>query len=129
MIVEIILLVLLIICLYIIYNLNKKTEQYETWFESIREQVSDTNVKLNEIDVRGSFSSDDEIGFYFKYMKDLQNELSKYFNLEGKNAKKSKKKQYFTQETENAIIRYNEQKKRYYEIESITNILGHHLKN
>ena len=63
MIVEIILLVLLIICLYIIYNLNKKTEQYETWFESIREQVSDTNVKLNEIDVRGSFSSDDEIGF------------------------------------------------------------------
>jgi hypothetical protein len=79
MIVEIILLVLLITCLYIIYNLNKKTEQYETWFESIREQVSDTNVKLN---VRGSFSSDDEIGFYFKYMKDLQNELSKYFNLE-----------------------------------------------
>lgn len=82
MIVEIILLVLLIICLYIIYNLNKKTEQYETWFESIREQVSDTNVKLNEIDVRGSFSSDDEIGFYFKYIQSMQNNLSKYFNLE-----------------------------------------------
>ena len=82
MIVEIILLVLLIICLYIIYNLNQKTEQYETWFESIREQVSDTNVKLNEIDVRGSFSSDDEIGFYFKYIQSMQNDLSKYFNLE-----------------------------------------------
>ena len=82
MIVEIILLVLLIICLYIIYNLNKKTEQYETWFESIREQVSDTNVKLNEIDVRGSFSSYDEIGFYFKYIQSMQNDLSKYFNLE-----------------------------------------------
>ena len=82
MIVEIILLVLLIICLYIIYNLNRKTEQYETWFESIREQVSDTNVKLNEIDVRGSFSSDDEIGFYFKYIQSMQNNLSKYFNLE-----------------------------------------------
>ena len=82
MIVEIILLVLLIICLYIIYNLNRKTEQYETWFESIREQVSDTNVKLNEIDVRGSFSSDDEIGFYFKYIQSMQNDLSKYFNLE-----------------------------------------------
>ena len=82
MIVEIILLVLLIICLYIIYNLNKKTEQYETWFESFNEQVSDTNVKLNEIDVRGSFSSDDEIGFYFKYIQSMQNDLSKYFNLE-----------------------------------------------
>ena len=82
MIVEIILLVLLNICLYIIYNLNKKTELYETWFESIREQVSDTNVKLNEIDVRGSFSSDDEIGFYFKYIQSMQNDLSKYFNLE-----------------------------------------------
>ena len=82
MIVEIILLVLLIICLYIIYNLNRKTEQYETWFESIREQVSDTNVKLNEIDVRGSFSSDDEIGFYFKYIQSMQDEISKYFNLE-----------------------------------------------
>ena len=73
---------LMVICLYIIYNLNKKTEQYETWFESIREQVSDTNVKLNEIDVRGSFSSDDEIGFYFKYIQSMQNDLSKYFNLE-----------------------------------------------
>ena len=82
MIVEIILLVLLIVCLYIIYNLNKKTEQYETWFESIREQVSDTNVKLNEIDVRGSFSSDDEIGFYFKYIQSMQDNLSKFFNLE-----------------------------------------------
>lgn len=82
MIVEIILLVLLIICLYIIYNLNRKTEQYETWFESIREQVSDTNVKLNEIDVRGSFSSDDEIGFYFKYIQSMQDNLSKFFNLE-----------------------------------------------
>ena len=82
MIVEIILLVLLIICLYIIYILNRKTEQYETWFESIREQVSDTNVKLNEIDVRGSFSSDDEIGFYFKYIQSMQDNLSKFFNLE-----------------------------------------------
>ena len=82
MIVEIILLVLLIICLYIIYNLNKKTEQYETWFESFNEKVSDTNVKLNEIDVRGSFSSDDEIGFYFKYIQSMQDNLSKFFNLE-----------------------------------------------
>ncbi len=82
MIIEIILLVLLIISLYIIYNLNKKTEQYETLFEQLRQKVSDTNSNINEIDVRGSFSSDDEIGFYFKYIKDLQNELSKYFNLE-----------------------------------------------
>jgi len=82
MIIEIILLVLLIISLYIIYNLNKKTEQYETLFEQLRQKVSYTNSNINEIDVRGSFSSDDEIGFYFKYIKDLQNELSKYFNLE-----------------------------------------------
>ena len=82
MIIEIILLVLLIISLYIIYNLNKKTEQYETLFEELKQKVSDTNSNINEIDVRGSFSSDDEIGFYFKYIKDLQNELSKYFNLE-----------------------------------------------
>jgi hypothetical protein len=82
MIVEIILGISLIGCLYPLYNLNKKIEQYETWFESFREQVSDTNVKLNEIDVRGSFSSDDEIGFYFKYIKTMQNNISKYFNLE-----------------------------------------------
>jgi len=82
MIIEIILLVLLIISLYIIYNLNKKTEQYETFIEELKQKVSDTNSNINEIDVRGSFSSDDEIGFYFKYIKDLQNELSKYFNLE-----------------------------------------------
>jgi hypothetical protein len=82
MIIEIILLVLLIISLYIIYNLNRKVEQYETFIEELKQKVSDTNSNINEIDVRGSFSSDDEIGFYFKYIKDLQNELSKYFNLE-----------------------------------------------
>ena len=82
MIIEIILLVLLIICLYIIYNLNKKTEHYETLFEQLKQKVSDTNSNINEIDVRGSFSSDDEIGFYYKYIKELQNEISKYFNLE-----------------------------------------------
>ena len=82
MIIEIFLLVLLIISLYIIYNLNRKVEQYETFIEELKQKVSDTNSNINEIDVRGSFSSDDEIGFYFKYIKDLQNELSKYFNLE-----------------------------------------------
>ena len=82
MIIEIILLVLLIISLYIIYNLNRKVEQYETFIEELKQKVSDTNSNINEIDVRGSFSSDDEIGFYFKYIKNLQNEISKYFNLE-----------------------------------------------
>ena len=82
MIIEIFLLVLLIISLYIIYNLNTKLEQYESLFEKLRNQVNQTNSNINEIDVRGSFSSDDEIGFYFKYIKNLQNEISKYFNLE-----------------------------------------------
>ena len=82
MIIEIILLVLLIISLYIIYNLNRKVEQYETLYESLFDRVSEVNKLLQQIDVRGSFSSDDEIGFYFKYIKSMQDNLSTYFNLE-----------------------------------------------
>ena len=93
MIISIILLTLLLsVSIYINYNLLKRNEEleetyntladeYETIYEKIvsfEEVVNNTNQKLKEIDYRGSFESDDEVGFFFKELKTLQEDLNKF---------------------------------------------------
>jgi hypothetical protein len=41
--------------------------------------VSDATTKLNEIDNKGSFESDDEVGFFFKSIMNLSMTLNAYF--------------------------------------------------
>ena len=36
------------------------------------------NEKLKEIDAKGSFESDDEVGFFFKHILFIQGELNKF---------------------------------------------------
>ena len=71
--------VLLIISLVIIYNLVRKQEKYEdilveylNYLDSISRTIDITDIKLKEIDEEGTFKSDDEIGFFFESIGDLQ---------------------------------------------------------
>jgi peptidoglycan hydrolase CwlO-like protein len=57
--------------------LEEKVEFYEKTFEEIRKKVLDTETKLRELDIRGSFESDDEVGFVFKEIKELSSDLTK----------------------------------------------------
>ena len=59
-----------------IETLEDKLEFYESSFEEIRKKVLDTELELVELDIRGSFESDDEVGFVFKQIKELSTELS-----------------------------------------------------
>lgn len=78
---------LVVILGYTTFNLLKKNEKLEeitTVYENFTEELSEALVyskeKLNEIDEREVFKSDDEIGWFFEQIKELQNLLDN-FNL------------------------------------------------
>jgi predicted PurR-regulated permease PerM len=90
MVIFTIILVLIVLLLgYISYNLFKKVEQLERIVDSQEQYISKfsntvdfTNKRLGEIDEKGTFQSDDEIGWFFESVKTLQSELDD-FNLNG----------------------------------------------
>jgi hypothetical protein len=65
------------------YNLIKQNEAleeatlfYQTKFDEIREKSLQTEIQLKELDIKGAFESDDEVGFVFKAIKDINSELN-----------------------------------------------------
>ena len=86
MIIAIILLSVLVLTLgYTTINLLRKNEKQEDILAGYLEyldrlsrviEVSDT--KMKEVDSRGTFSSDDEVGFFFQQIKGLQDILSEF---------------------------------------------------
>ena len=83
MIIAIILLTLaLASTLYIIYNLLRKYEQgeecienLETWVKEFSKTITDMNREIKKIDNKGSFSADDEVGYFFKELKAIISKL------------------------------------------------------
>jgi len=88
MIVEIIaiLLGLMVVILgYTTFNLLQKNERaediilsYQEFIKNIQEQISKSEKRLEQIDQKGSFKSDDEIGWFFKEVKIIQKNLSRF---------------------------------------------------
>ena len=77
--------IIIVILGYIIYNLLRKLEtaedilySYLEYLDKISRIIEISDKKLNEIDHRGAFQSDDEIGFIFKQIKEIQNILSTF---------------------------------------------------
>lgn len=74
---------------YIAYNLFKKVEQLERIVDSqdiyingVSNAINASNIRLEQIDEKGTFHSDDEIGWFFESIKTLQRELND-FNTNG----------------------------------------------
>ena len=84
MILTIILLSLgLIASLYANYNLLKNYEQseeyvenLESWVKQFSKTITDMNRELKQIDNKGSFKSDDEVGYFFKELKRIIEQLN-----------------------------------------------------
>jgi len=79
--------VLVVILGYTTFNLLRKNEKaedliikYENYIKNLDENVQFITKRVDEIDQKGSFKSDDEIGFFFQRLKML-NELLKNFKL------------------------------------------------
>jgi len=85
--VSIILAILLIVLGFITWNLMKKVEKYEdiaqyqqNYIENISTVIGESSKRLREIDKKGTFESDDEVGSFFKTVKEMQRILDE-FNL------------------------------------------------
>jgi hypothetical protein len=77
--------VLVVILAFTTYNLLLKNEKAEDiifsqkqYIDSINDAIYYTDKKLKEIDERGIFKSDDEIGFFFTKIKAIQDILNQY---------------------------------------------------
>ena len=72
-----ILLSLIIITLgFTTYNQLRKVERLESWIEDYAQRILDTKQVLEEIDAKGSFESDDEIGVVFTAIKEAVDEIN-----------------------------------------------------
>ena len=63
-------------------NKNEKAEDiivsYQEFIKNVNDQINESDKRLNEIDQRGLFKSDDEIGWFFNEVKKIQKNLSRF---------------------------------------------------
>ena len=55
-----------------------KVENLQSTFNKLRDDSIATQIKLKEIDLRGAFESDDEVGFFFKELKAIQEDINNF---------------------------------------------------
>ena len=71
----------------------RRINAYENIILNINNTVESIKLQLKVIDDKGTFESDDEVGFFFKEVKQLGNELNSLFETEvEENEKKTKEK-------------------------------------
>jgi hypothetical protein len=91
MIIAIIILSVLVVTLgFTTFNLLRKFEKQEDilagyldYLDKLSRVIEVSDTKMKEVDAKGSFSSDDEVGFFFQQIKGLQDILNE-FQLEKK---------------------------------------------
>jgi len=89
----VILLILVVTLGYTTFNLLKKNEEAEDiivsqkeFIDKMDDHISFSEKRLNQIDEKGMFKSDDEIGWFFNEIKVLQEGLSQFKNQPEENA-------------------------------------------
>ena len=90
MILEIIITILSLLVVifgYTTFNLLRKNEiaedilvSYREFISKIQLHIDNSENRLKEIDNKGTFKSDDEIGWFFNEIKKIQNNLSQFKN-------------------------------------------------
>ena len=69
----------------------RRINNYENIILNISNTIESIKLQLKVIDNKGTFESDDEVGFFFKEIKQLGNELENLFETEvEENEKKTK---------------------------------------
>ena len=88
--------ILSVVLLYAVVNLIKKTEKYEDvvqdqtkYLQNIANTIGTSRNHLENLDSRGVFESDDEVGEFFKAIKEIQQELDTYMLPENYGKEKS----------------------------------------
>ena len=58
------------------FNLTRKVERLETWIEDYAQRIIETQRVLKEIDSKGDFEADDEVGVIFTSIKEAVDEIN-----------------------------------------------------
>ena len=69
---------LLIVSIFAIWNLVKKNEILEDFIAKQSEAVKTCDQRLKQIDSKGIFYADDEIGWFFKEIQKIQEALNEF---------------------------------------------------
>ena len=91
-VVAIILTVLLVIALYIIWNLNRKiikqeeviqrqidiVESQVDYLRKVSYLIQESKLYIDKLDERGIFRADDEVGTFFNFMKEIQDNINQF---------------------------------------------------
>jgi hypothetical protein len=84
-VVTIILGIMVVILGYTTFNLLRKNEKqediltgYMTYLNKISETIESADKKMQEVDTKGSFKSDDEVGFFFQQIQSIQTILNAF---------------------------------------------------
>jgi len=84
-ILTIILGIMVVVLGYTTFNLLRKNEKqedilagYMTYLNKISDVIEASDKKIKEIDIKGSFKSDDEIGFFFQQIQSIQTILNSF---------------------------------------------------
>jgi cbb3-type cytochrome oxidase subunit 3 len=96
-----ILILIIILLVLIVWNLLRKNEKQEDilasyllYMDNLSKIVEHSADRLNKIDTKGSFKSDDEIGWFFEQILQIQGRLNKFrlIKLEDGEEKKTEEK-------------------------------------
>tara|TARA_Y100001973_G_C5113744_1_gene289041 strand:+ start:43 stop:297 length:255 start_codon:yes stop_codon:yes gene_type:complete len=74
----IILTIIVTILGFALYNLLKKNETLEDFITKQSDAINECNNRLREIDNKNIFYADDEIGWFFKEVKKIQDALNEF---------------------------------------------------
>ena len=77
-ILSIILTLVITISFFVIRNLIQKNEQLEDFISKQSEAINACGKRLKEIDDKNIFYSDDQIGWFFKEVKKIQQALNEF---------------------------------------------------
>ncbi len=88
---------LTIVSLFAVYNLLVKLEKYEDvvedqvqYLNNISKSIYEAKMHLQQLDEKGVFQSDDEVGYFFQQLQNVQEELNRYMLPENYGKEKSK---------------------------------------
>ena len=71
----------------------RRINNYENIILNINNTIESIKHQLNLIDDKGTFESDDEVGFFFKEIKQLGQQLEQLFETEVDDGQEEKKKE------------------------------------
>jgi hypothetical protein len=76
---------LVVILVFTNYNLLRKNEKcedviksYENYMINLSNTIEFSERKIKEIDTKGTFTGDDEVGYFFQQLKYLQEQLNNF---------------------------------------------------